>query len=69
MHGTYKERIQNFGRRPDGKKPTERPLHGRTDNIKMDLKEIEYEDVPRIHVAQDIFQWRTLVTKKIFRVL
>jgi hypothetical protein len=31
------------------------------DSMKMDLKEIECEDVDWIHLAQDRFQWRTLV--------
>jgi hypothetical protein len=33
------------------------------DNIKMDLKEIEWDGVEWIDVAQDRDQWRALVNK------
>jgi hypothetical protein len=31
------------------------------DNIKMDLREIEWDDVDWIYIAQDRGQWRALV--------
>jgi hypothetical protein len=33
------------------------------DNIKMDLREIEYGDMEWIDLAQDRHQWRALVNK------
>jgi hypothetical protein len=39
------------------------------DNIKIDLKEREWEDVDWIHLAQDRHQWQALVKMIInFRV-
>jgi hypothetical protein len=35
--------------------------YGKIINIRMDLREIELEDVDWIHVAQERDQWRTLV--------
>jgi hypothetical protein len=47
--------------KPEGRRPLGR--HGRKweDNIRMDLMEIEWEDVDWIHLAQDRDQWRALV--------
>jgi hypothetical protein len=41
--------------RPDGKRRLGRSRHRWEDNIKMDLKEIECEDVDWIHLAQGRF--------------
>jgi hypothetical protein len=41
-------------------RPFGRPS-GREDNFQMDLKEIGYEGVNWIHLAQDRVQWRALV--------
>jgi hypothetical protein len=38
---------------PDGKRPTERNERRWKDNNKIDLKEISWEAVDRIHMAQD----------------
>jgi hypothetical protein len=38
-----------------------RPRHRWVDNIKMDLREIEWDSVDWIHMAQDRDQWMPLV--------
>jgi hypothetical protein len=40
-------------REPEGKRPLERPIGRWEDNIKMDLKEMGYEDVDWILLAKD----------------
>jgi hypothetical protein len=45
----------------EGKRPLGRLMHRKQDNIKMDLKEKECEDVHWIHVTQDRIQWQGLV--------
>jgi len=45
------------------RKPLWKPKDSCRDNIKMGLKEIGYEDVKWIHVAQDMVQWQALVNK------
>jgi hypothetical protein len=47
--------------KPEGKRPLGRTRHRWVDNIKMDLREIEWDGMDRIHVAQDRDQWRALV--------
>jgi hypothetical protein len=47
--------------RPEGRRPLGRPRHRWEDNIKMDLREIEFGDVDWIHWAQDRDRWRALV--------
>jgi hypothetical protein len=46
--------------KPEGKRPLERPKH-RWGGIKMDLREIGWEGVEWIHLAQDRDRWRALV--------
>jgi hypothetical protein len=43
------------------KKPLERPKRRWEDNIKMDLREVEWEGLDWIHLAQDRGQWRAVV--------
>jgi hypothetical protein len=45
----------------EGKRPLGRPRHGWVDNIKMDLREIGWDDVVWIDLAQDRDNWRALV--------
>jgi hypothetical protein len=45
----------------ESKTPLRRPRRRWKDNFKMDFKEIGYESVNWIQVAQDRVQWRTLV--------
>jgi hypothetical protein len=47
--------------KPEGKRPLGSPRHSWNDNIKMDLKEIEWSGVDWIDLAQDRDQWRALV--------
>ncbi|KAJ4429616.1 hypothetical protein ANN_21802 [Periplaneta americana] len=47
--------------RPEGKKPIGRPRRRWEDNIKMDLREVGYDDRDWINLAQDRDQWRAYV--------
>jgi hypothetical protein len=47
--------------KPKGKRPLGRPRRRWTDNIKMDLLEIELSAVDWIGLAQDRYRWRALV--------
>jgi hypothetical protein len=48
--------------KPEGKRPLGRPKRKWMDNIKMDLREIGWNnDVDWIELAQDRDQWRALV--------
>jgi hypothetical protein len=47
--------------KPEGKRPLGRPRRRWVDNIKMDLREIEWYGVDWIELAQDRDQWRALV--------
>jgi hypothetical protein len=46
-----------FVMEPEGKRSLERPRHGWENNIKMDIKEIGWEGVEWIDVAQDRDKW------------
>jgi hypothetical protein len=46
---------------PEGERPLRRPRHTREDNIRMDLGEVGWEGVDRVHLAQDRDQWWVLV--------
>jgi hypothetical protein len=55
--------------KPEGKIPLGRPRGKWKDDIRVDLKEIGWEGVDWIHLAQDRDQWRGLVnTVMNFRV-
>jgi hypothetical protein len=43
--------------KPEGKRPLGSPRRRREDNIRMDLREIGWEGVDWIHLAQDRDQW------------
>jgi hypothetical protein len=45
----------------EGKKPLGRPRHRWVDNIKMDLREIGWNGMDWMDLAQDRDQWRALV--------
>jgi hypothetical protein len=47
--------------KPEGKRPLERPRLRLVSSIKMDLREIGWDVVDWIDMAQDRDQWRTLV--------
>jgi hypothetical protein len=46
---------------PEGKRPREKPTRRWVDNIKMDLREIEWDGIDWIELAQNRDQWRALV--------
>jgi hypothetical protein len=46
---------------PEGKGQLGRPRRRWVDNIKMDLREIEWDDMDWIDLAEDRDQWRALV--------
>jgi hypothetical protein len=55
--------------KPEGKRPLGRPRRRCLDNIKMDLREIGWDGMDRIALAQDRNLWRALVnTVMNFRV-
>jgi hypothetical protein len=47
--------------KPEGKRPLKRPRRSFVDNIEMDFREIGWDVVEWVHVAQDRDQWRALV--------
>jgi hypothetical protein len=47
--------------KPEGKRPLGRSRRRWVDNIKTDLREIEWDDMDWIVLAQDRDQWRALV--------
>jgi hypothetical protein len=47
--------------KPEGKRPLGRLRRTWVGNIKMDLREIGWDGVDWIHMAQDRDQWRALV--------
>jgi hypothetical protein len=48
-------------RKPEGKRPLERPKSRWVNNIKMDLREMGWGGMYWIDLAQDMYQWRALV--------
>jgi hypothetical protein len=55
--GTYRILVG----RPEGRPPLGRPRRRREDNIKMDIREVGWEDMNWIELAQDTDRWRDLV--------
>jgi hypothetical protein len=49
--------------KPEGKRPLERPRHRWVDNIEMDLREIGWDGMDWIDLAQNRNQWRALVNR------
>jgi hypothetical protein len=47
-------------RKPEGKRPLGRPRRRWVDNYKMDLREIRWDGMDWIDLAQDRDQWRAL---------
>jgi hypothetical protein len=47
--------------KPEGKRPLGRPRRRWMDNIKLDLRDIGWDCMNWIDLAQDRDQWRTLV--------
>jgi hypothetical protein len=55
-------------RKPEGKRPLERPRHRWVANIKMDIREIGWNGMDWIYLAQDRAQWTLVNTVMNFRV-
>jgi hypothetical protein len=47
--------------KPDGKRPLGRPRRRWVDNIRMDLRDVEWGYVDWIGLAQNMIMWRALV--------
>jgi hypothetical protein len=56
--GTY---IDYWWKKPEKRRPLGRPRRRWVDNIKMDLREIGWDGMDWIYLAQDRNQWRALV--------
>jgi hypothetical protein len=50
--------------KPEGKRPVGRPRHRWVDNIKIDLREIRWDGMDWIDLAQDRDQWRACVARQ-----
>jgi hypothetical protein len=59
--GTTRNAYRKLVGKSEGKRPLGRPRHRWVDNIKMDLREIGWNGVDWIELAQDRDQWRALV--------
>jgi hypothetical protein len=51
--------------KPEGKRPLGRPRRSWVDSIKMDLREIRWDGMDWIDLAQDRDQWRALVNLRV----
>jgi hypothetical protein len=49
--------------KPEGKRPYRIPRYRRKDNIRLDLREIWWEGVDWMHLAQDRDLWWALVNR------
>jgi hypothetical protein len=49
--------------KPEGKRPLGRPRRMQVDNIKLNLREIEWGGMDWIDLAHDMYHWRVLVNK------
>jgi hypothetical protein len=47
--------------KPEGRRPLGRPRRRWVDNIKMDLRHVEWDGIDWIDLTQDRDQWRALV--------
>jgi hypothetical protein len=59
MHGENAYRI--LVGKPEGKRSLGRPKRRLKDNIIVDLTKVGWVGMDRIHLAQDMKRWRTLV--------
>jgi hypothetical protein len=60
-NGETRTAYRIFVKNPQGKRPLGRPRRRWVDNIKMDLREIEWDGVDWIELAEDRDQCRALV--------
>jgi hypothetical protein len=47
--------------KPEGKRPLGRPIRSWVDNIKIDVREVGWDGVDWIDLAQDRDRWRAVV--------
>ncbi|KAJ4451240.1 hypothetical protein ANN_02701 [Periplaneta americana] len=59
--GEFRNAYRVLVGRPEGKRPLGRPRRRWEDNIKMDLREVGYDDRDWINLAQDRDRWRAYV--------
>jgi hypothetical protein len=59
--GEMRNACKIFVRKPEERRQLGRPRRSWVDNIRMDLREIEWEGEDWIHLAQMRDQWRALV--------
>jgi hypothetical protein len=59
--GKTRNAYRIFVRKPERKRPLGRPRRRWVNNIKMDLREIGWDGVDWIELAQDRDQWMVLV--------
>jgi hypothetical protein len=57
MRNAYKVLVRN----PEGKRLLRRPRHRWDDNIKINVKEIGFGGVDWIYLAQDRYQWQSVL--------
>jgi hypothetical protein len=60
-HEREEKNVQDFGVKPEGKRPLGRPRLRWEDGIRMDLKEIGLGVVDWIKLAQDRDRWQAVV--------
>jgi hypothetical protein len=61
MNGEKRNARRLLVGKPERKRPLGRPRRRWVDNIRMDLREVEWSDVDCIGLAQDRNRWRALV--------
>jgi hypothetical protein len=61
MNGPKRNANRILVGKPEGKRPLRRRGHRWVDNIKVDLREMGWDGVDWIDLAQDRDQWRALV--------
>jgi hypothetical protein len=57
-NGANRNRFRILVGKPDGKRPLEKPRRRWVDDIKMDFREIGWDGMDWINLAQDRDQWR-----------
>jgi hypothetical protein len=60
-HGEKRNSCRVLVGKPEGRRPLGRPRRRWEDNIKVDLKEMQWGGMDWIDLAQDRDQWRALV--------
>jgi hypothetical protein len=61
MNGDNRNAYRILVGKPEGRRPLGRPRRRKVHNIKIDLREIEWDGVDWVDLDQDRDQWRALV--------